>query len=142
MPQLDISTFSSQIFWVLVGFFLVYVFMSTVVAPSLKTTLDNRESHINGMLDRANKMKEDAAALEHDAFVLFENAQIDSRSEEEKLIEAFRRESLEEKSKLYDEFACRSQQDAEKLAADADQAIADALQDVDVLVQKAMEKIV
>ena len=141
MPQLDISTFSSQIFWVLVGFFLVYIFMATVVNPALRETLDNRVAHIDGLLKEAEKLRSEANKLEHEAFSAFEDAQIQAAAEESKLVENFRQDSIKEKEKLYDLFVEESRKEAESLAESSAKTYAEISENMDDLVAYAMDKV-
>ena len=52
MPQLDPSTYASQLFWLAVFFVLFYVFMRSVAMPRVDTILRTRETTISGDLDR------------------------------------------------------------------------------------------
>lgn len=56
MPQFDVSTFHSQIFWLVVSFSLLYLFVSLVIAPSVSKTLDLRSSFIEENLKEAEEI--------------------------------------------------------------------------------------
>lgn len=60
LPQLDVSTFPTQIFWSLVFFALIYVLMSRVALPKVGAILEERSRKIDGDLDAARKMQADA----------------------------------------------------------------------------------
>ncbi|MBH20550.1 MAG: hypothetical protein CML98_02100 [Rhodobiaceae bacterium] len=60
LPQMDISTFPSQLFWLIVTFLVLYLFMSKYVIPSLRTTIEERKDKI---LDDIN----DAEAVNNQA---------------------------------------------------------------------------
>ena len=53
LPQMDISTFPSQLFWLVVTFLILYVFMSKYVIPSLRTTIEERKDKIIGDINEA-----------------------------------------------------------------------------------------
>ncbi len=125
----------------LVGFSLVYIFMSTVVTPALKETLDNRVTHIEGILKEAEKLKSEAEKLEHEAFTAYENAQIQAAAEEEKLVEDFRQRSIEEKEKLFDMFEKETRDSTEALSESSKVAFKEVSSDMDDLVAYAMDKV-
>ncbi len=65
MPQLDVSTFPSQILWLLIAFFLLYRLLAKSALPSIETVLEKRKSRIERDLVAAEKFSEDAAKAEH-----------------------------------------------------------------------------
>ena len=46
MPQLEISTFPSQIFWLIVSFFILYLCISRIIIPKISKVLREREQQI------------------------------------------------------------------------------------------------
>ncbi len=60
LPQLDTSTYTSQVFWLAVAFLLLYAIVTTKVLPVISTTQDNRNEHIKNDTDSATKLKYDA----------------------------------------------------------------------------------
>jgi F-type H+-transporting ATPase subunit b len=63
MPQLDITTFSPQLFWLAISFILLLVLMSRVALPRVTKVLEQREERIGGNLERAEKLKAEADAV-------------------------------------------------------------------------------
>jgi len=53
MPQLDVSTYSSQVFWVLVCFSVLYFLFKGRFTPAIRNILVNRSDFINKMLGSA-----------------------------------------------------------------------------------------
>ena len=62
MPQLDPSSFSSQLFWLTVIFALLYVLMARAIIPRIRYVLEKRQNHIMHDLDAAEKANEEAAS--------------------------------------------------------------------------------
>ena len=62
MPQFDISSFPSQIFWLVVSFAVLYFLVSTMVLPRIGKIVESREGKIQGDLDAAQKAN-DAARI-------------------------------------------------------------------------------
>ena len=60
MPQLDPSTFSPQLFWLVVTFIVLLLLMWRVALPSIAAVLDEREKRIRQDLTRAEKLKVEA----------------------------------------------------------------------------------
>ena len=64
MPQLDITTFASQLFWLFVTFSLFYLIMCRVILPRISSTIFNREEYINNNKNIAASAKEELSELE------------------------------------------------------------------------------
>ena len=65
MPQLDISTFSSQIFWLVVSFTTLFLIVWRIGVPKISHVLETRQKRIDDNLLRAEELKREAeAALE------------------------------------------------------------------------------
>lgn len=65
LPQMDVSTFPSQIFWLAVTFGALYLIMSRMVLPRLGAAIEERRDRIADDLDRAaesRRMAEEAEA--------------------------------------------------------------------------------
>ena len=60
MPQLDTSTFDSQIFWLLVCFFSMLFIMSKFIVPRIRETIELRQKKIDDNLEQARAIKEKA----------------------------------------------------------------------------------
>lgn len=60
MPQFDISTFASQLFWLAVTFCLLYLLMSRSVLPRIHDVLEKRRNRITQDLTRAESLSEEA----------------------------------------------------------------------------------
>jgi len=60
MPQFDIKTFDSQIFWLVVSFGVLYLLMSRLVLPRIGHTIEAREAKIQADLTAAEKANDAA----------------------------------------------------------------------------------
>ena len=63
MPQFDIETFSSQIFWLLICFVLFYYIMSKVILPKINQSLSSRRDKIMHDIDSAQTYKEETEKI-------------------------------------------------------------------------------
>lgn len=57
MPQLDISTYASQLFWLVVCFGALYLLLSKLALPRIATALEERRDRIADELDQAAELK-------------------------------------------------------------------------------------
>lgn len=63
MPQLDPSSFVSQIFWLLLCFISLYLIVSTFFTPAMDKVLYERQNIIDTHIDKAKDFKENANKL-------------------------------------------------------------------------------
>ena len=63
LPQMDISTFPSQIFWLVVTFSILYMFMWKFVIPKLRITIEERRDKISNDINEAEKLKSEAEEI-------------------------------------------------------------------------------
>lgn len=66
MPQLDPSSFASQLFWLTLSFILLYVLLSRMLLPRVQGVINLRSETLREDKEQAVRMKEDAVqAREH-----------------------------------------------------------------------------
>jgi F-type H+-transporting ATPase subunit b len=63
MPQLDFTTFAPQLFWLLVTFAVLYGLMRWVAVPRVGRVIDNRREKLEGDLNRAGRLKDEAEGV-------------------------------------------------------------------------------
>jgi F-type H+-transporting ATPase subunit b len=64
MPQLDFSTYPSQIFWLLCSLGILYVLLSQIVLPRIEAVIQDRQDTISTDLDKAAEFKRRAEEAE------------------------------------------------------------------------------
>jgi len=111
MPQLDVSSFPTQVFWLVVSFVVLYLLMTTVGLPRLHRIIEDRRAKIAADLDRAARMKAEAEAV----MAAYERSLADARAQ----AQATLKEAME---RFGAEAAERQQQAAEKLSAETSAA--------------------
>ncbi len=75
MPQLDVSTFPSQIFWLIVCFAVLYFLMAKLALPKIEAIVEERRRRVEGDLEKAGQMKAEAEAV----IAAYEKALADAR---------------------------------------------------------------
>ena len=76
LPQLDFSTFPSQIFWLIVAIVALFYLMSKIALPRIASVLEERADAIANDLDRAEELKRKAEEAE----AAYEQALADARA--------------------------------------------------------------
>ena len=74
LPQLDIATWSSQLFWLVVLFGAGYLVMAKIVTPRIGAVLEERRQTVNGDLEKARNASAEAAKIRADYESDLENA--------------------------------------------------------------------
>ena len=67
MPQLDPTSFPSQIFWLVITFVFLWWLMAKVALPKVGLVLEERQKKINDSLDMADDLRKEAGS-ELDAY--------------------------------------------------------------------------
>jgi F-type H+-transporting ATPase subunit b len=75
LPQLDVTTFASQLFWLAISFAVLYLVISRVAAPKISGVIADRAGRIKGDLDQAAQAKRNSDA----AIANYEKALADAR---------------------------------------------------------------
>lgn len=60
LPQMDVSTYPSQLFWLFVSFTALYLLMSKLALPRVTSVLEMRQAQKNGNLEKAGDLNEEA----------------------------------------------------------------------------------
>lgn len=75
LPQLDVTTFASQLFWLVISFAVLYAVISRVAVPKISGVLADRAARIKADLDQAAQAKQSSDA----AIANYEKALADAR---------------------------------------------------------------
>lgn len=76
LPQMDATTFPSQIFWLVVALVVLFWLMSKVALPRIASVLEERADAIADDLDKAEEFKRKAEEAE----AAYEQALVDARA--------------------------------------------------------------
>ncbi|XDZ65073.1 F0F1 ATP synthase subunit B' [Alphaproteobacteria bacterium LSUCC0684] len=63
LPQLDLTTWPTQIFWLIVTFALAYVLMWRIVTPRIASVLEDRHARLDGDMQRARTAADEAEEM-------------------------------------------------------------------------------
>jgi F-type H+-transporting ATPase subunit b len=70
LPQLDISTYWSQIFWLIVTFSVLYLSLSKVFLPNIMSLVKRRQDYMNGIYQNIEIENGQIRELENENFSL------------------------------------------------------------------------
>ncbi len=83
MPQLDFSTFSNQIFWLVITMIVIYFVLSRIALPRIGSVLADRQGAITNDIAAAEDLKQKAVEAE----AAYNQALIDARAEASRIVE-------------------------------------------------------
>lgn len=123
LPQLDLGTFPSQIFWLVVALVVLFYLMSKVALPRIASVLEERADAIANDLDAAEDFKRKAEEAE----AAYEQALADARSKATEIAAETRAEIQKEvdaaMAKADAEIAARTAEGEKRIAEIRDSAM-------------------
>ncbi len=78
MPQLELSTWIGQIFWLVLTFSSMMLIMNFLVIPRLKSIFERREQKMSGDINRAKELQVQSQTIFDEYTKKLENAQIEA----------------------------------------------------------------
>ncbi|MCC8462630.1 MAG: ATP F0F1 synthase subunit B' [Rickettsia endosymbiont of Ecitomorpha arachnoides] len=63
MPQFDITTYYSQIFWLIITFGLLYIFVYKFITPKAEEIFNNRQTNIQDNITQADTLTQEVEKL-------------------------------------------------------------------------------
>ena len=118
LPQLDIETYASQIFWLIVTFLVLYFLVAKIAMPRIAEVLEGRQERIEDDLDKAETLKKEAYLV---------------RIEYEKALSSAREEAHEATRRAQEEIA----KHGAEVEALANQKVVNMLKDADDRIEAA-----
>lgn len=117
LPQLNVETFPSQIFWLIVSLVVLFLLMSKVALPRIATVLEERADAVSSDLDQAEEFKRKAAEAE----AAYDQALADARAKAQEIAAAKRAEIQQQvdaaTAKADAEIAARTAEGEKRIAA-------------------------
>ena len=79
LPQLDFNTYPSLVFWSVVSLIIGYILMKYLVAPNIKSILNNRETNIQNDLVKAKTSSQETDKIKEN--IINSQTELKSRSQ-------------------------------------------------------------
>ncbi|HUH84536.1 MAG TPA: F0F1 ATP synthase subunit B' [Stellaceae bacterium] len=111
MPQLDVSSFPTQLVWLAITFIALYVLMAKVALPRVGAIVAARQGRIEGDLAQAERMKAEAETV----IAAYERALAEARQQAQQTLK-------EATDRLNAEAAEQQRRAVERIAAETGQA--------------------
>lgn len=80
LPQFDITTFPSQIFWLAIMFVVLYLYFAKLSLPKLSSTIEQRHATIKDDLEQADKISNDVDKTRTDYETAMQTAHDNARA--------------------------------------------------------------
>ncbi len=64
LPQFDVTTFPTQLFWLAITFVIMYAVFSSKILPDISGILENRRTHIDSDLETAERLRKEADGVQ------------------------------------------------------------------------------
>ena len=114
MPQLDSSTFASQLFWLFISFFSLFAIAKFYIVPKVDGMFLSREHYVGFILEQAKEFAKEAEKIDSEVAAELESARMTIESEERNAIaniranleisvQAIHNENLQKSAKAIDE---------------------------------------
>jgi len=81
LPQIDVTTFANQIFWLIVALVVIYFILSKIALPRIASVLAERQGTITNDIAAAEELKQKAVEAE----AAYEKALAEARQEAAKI---------------------------------------------------------
>lgn len=142
LPQLDPSSFPSQILWLFIVFIVMYVIFSKKTLPEISQTIENRNERIRNDLDTAERLKNEVTSVQEN----YEQSISSARKEAQKMfsdIEQQIKTKTEDSAKKFQERSSKKLADLEASIEKARETAMDEMSDIAAEVAaQAAEKII
>lgn len=142
MPQLDPSTYPSQLFWLVVTFAILFLLMWKVALPRVGTTIEARERKIRDDLERAEALKSDIAGVEESIDKILSDARSEAQETLRKASDKISADIAKKQEKLDADIAKQIAEAEERIAADRKQALDNIREVAEEVAAAAVEKVI
>jgi F-type H+-transporting ATPase subunit b len=141
LPQLDVATFPSQIFWILLGFSVTYLFIDVVVAPKIRDIMEQRSTFVGDIRGRAEKLKAEAESLRSDSSAALDHVQAEAAAVEAKLMADMAEQTARERERAAALAADKYHKEQLELSKSSAETFGVMAAEIDLVVSSALNKI-
>ena len=123
LPQLDFTTWPTQIFWLVVTFIIGYVLMWRIVVPKISTVLDDRRERISADIEAAKQADSQAKAMKAEYEAELEDARNKAAEAAREAVASAKAESDKTEADLAAKLARKVKTAETKLASAREEAL-------------------
>jgi F-type H+-transporting ATPase subunit b len=125
MPQLKVSTFPSQLFWLAVTFIILYVLMKWLALPKVEAAIAARRNRLDDDLARAEALRSEAEAVLAAYQKALAEARANAQAQMREINERLAAEAAERQRQVGEALAQRIEEAERDIAAAKARALAD-----------------
>ena len=142
MPQLDISTFTPQIIWLIITFGVLYLLMAKLALPRIGSILEQRQNRIEDNLAMAQNLKRESEvdAKSYETAIL--EAREQARTSTQLAIKEMSEESQRRQSELNDRLVSEVKSAEERIAQARKKAMSNISEMAEDIVLDAAESLI
>lgn len=141
MPQLDVSTFPTQLIWLAISFIALYVLMSKLALPRIAHVLDARQKRIDDCIAQAEEFRKEA----EEALAAYEKALAESKAKAQEMLrettEGLNKQAEARQKELGDRLAQQIKDGETRIAAAKQAALANVRDVAAEVARTAVEKV-
>lgn len=141
LPQLDTSTFSSQIFWLAVSFAVLFILMWKVALPRVTDVVDSREQKIRADLERAEQLRDEIAKTEEEIAKVLSEARAEAQDIMRKAQDKVAEDHAKKQQKIEADLDQKIAEAEERIAKERSEALASMKQVAEDVVAASVEKL-
>jgi len=124
LPQLDITTWPNQLFWLVVTFGIGYIIMSRMITPRIGNVLEQRGRTIQDDLNRAKEAEAEAQAMKAEFEASLDDARTRAADAAQKAMSEAKVKAEESEAEQSAKLASKTKAAEAKLAKIRDEALA------------------
>lgn len=124
LPQLDITTWPNQLFWLVVTFGIGYVIMSRMITPRIGNVLEQRGRTIQDNLTRAKEAEAEAQAMKQEFEASLDDARAKASDASQKAMAEAKANAEAAEAELTAKLAKKTKTAETKLSKVRDEALA------------------
>lgn len=129
LPQMEVSLFPSQIFWLIITFGILYLFMWRIAIPKISNIIEERQDKIANDIDEAESLNKEAEKILNDYEIKIQEASkqahnmvIEAKSKADTMLDNVKKEQEIKINKLLEESRIKLQKQELNSKANIEQA--------------------
>lgn len=129
LPQLDVSSYPGQVFWLFIFFIALYFIFAKYILPAISATIQNRAAHIQEDQETAAKLTEEA----EEAHRLYDEKLAQAKGEAVQVHKDMEAKIYEISQKRWAEFREEARQEEAKIQESINQSRQEALEEMNTI---------
>ena len=142
LPQLDITTWPNQLFWLVVTFGIGYIIMSRMITPRIGNVIEQRGRTIQDDLNRAKEAEAEAQTMKAEFEASLDDARAKAADAAQKAMSEAKAKAEEAEADLSAKLAKKTKTAETKLAKIRDEALANINEVASEVTQDAVKAVI